>query len=170
MRRGIRLCHQGSVAARLGLARLVSRLVGAGAITLARRLVTVITGGGFERQHEEILAPIRRLPAHERALLRWMWTQPKFFDALGSQIASICTSAEEALSAPLSIDTLPLVVVSATAPHPHHVAMQERLARMSRRGRRLVAPASGHWVPLDAPAFVAEVVTSMVDDLRRPGP
>jgi hypothetical protein len=70
---------------------------------------------------------IDKLPVDARARLTWMWTQPQFFRALGSQIDSMCTSAQELMSAGEVLGELPLAVVSATSPHPHHVMMQERL-------------------------------------------
>ncbi|MBI4478256.1 MAG: hypothetical protein HY654_13865, partial [Acidobacteria bacterium] len=162
---GGRLCRQGSAAARLGVARLVAALVSVGALTPARGLVGLVSRGGLTRTHEEIIAPIWKLPPSARAALKQMWTRPKFFDALGSQIETIRQSAREALEAG-SFGQVPLIVVSATNPHPHHVMMQERLAQMSPYGRRLVASDSGHWVPLDDPETVVRAVREVVDRVR----
>ena len=166
---GVRLCRRGRIAARLGVARLVSRLVSFGALSVARGAVALVSRGGLTRADEEILAPIWKLPPTARAALRWMWTQPRFFEALGSQIDTICQSAGEALDAG-NVGDIPLVVVSATRPPPHQVALQERLARMSSKGRRIVASSSGHWVPLDQPEVVVAAVREVVEEVRPPSP
>ena len=93
--RGVRLCGYGVTAARLGLASAVSALVRLGALAPARALVKIVSRGGLRREDEGILAPIWKLPPQSRRMLRQAWTQPRFFEALGSQIASICASAEE---------------------------------------------------------------------------
>ena len=49
--------------------------------------------------------------------LRWFWTQPKFYDALGSQIESIPISAAETLDAAAGgYGDLPLITISSTNP------------------------------------------------------
>lgn len=164
---GVTLCRRGEAAARFGVARLVARLVSAGAPGLARALAGLVGQGALGREHEEILAPIWKLSAGERRLLASMWTRPEFFQALGSQIATIQRSAEEVRESGGLPGDVPLVVVSAAAPHPHHVTLQERLAGVSSRGRRIVAPASGHWVPLDQPEVVVRAVREIVDEVRR---
>lgn len=166
MRRAVRLCRYGAVAARLRMAHLVASLAGGGASGLARAAASFVSRRGFHREQEEILSPIQKLPPDERALLTWMWTQPRFFNALRNQIESIGLSAKEVIEAGESLENMPLVVVSATNPHPHHVAMQERLARASSRGRRLVATASGHWVPLDEPETIVAAVREVVGEVR----
>ena len=166
MRRGVRLCRYGAGAARIGLGNLVTRLAGGGPEGLAHAATRFVSRRGFQREPAEFLSPIDKLPADARARLTWMWTQPRFFRALGSQIASMPTSAQEVLSAAEALGDLPLVVVSATSPHPHHVMMQERLAAASSRGRRIVAVASGHWVPLEDPATVVAAVRDVVETVR----
>ena len=37
----------------------------------------------------------------------------------------------------------------------------------SRRGRHVVVPDCGHWIPLDAPQAVIDVVTTMVRAIRQ---
>jgi pimeloyl-ACP methyl ester carboxylesterase len=162
---GVRLCRQGATAARLGLARLVSALVRMGALGAARRIVALVSRGTLQRGAAQIIAPMDKLPPALRAPLHRMWTRPAFFDALGSQIENIRESAREVLDAG-PVGDLPLVVISATEPHPHHVTMQEALARSSARGRRIVAAASGHWVPLDDPETVVQAIAALVGEIR----
>ena len=165
---GARLCGYGATAARHGLARVVSVLVRVRALGLARRLVRLVSRGGLRREDEGILAPIWRLPPEVRDMLRQMWTQPKFFDALGSQIATICDSALEVQrTASAGYGTLPLVTISARSAEAWRLEADAALARQSTRGRHVLAADSGHWVPLDAPEVVIDAIVEMVLELRQ---
>lgn len=167
--RGVRLCRHGATAARLGLARAVSVLVGLGALGAARALVKIVSRGGLSREDEGILAPVWKLPADARRPLRHFWTEAKFFEALGSQIESICESAAETLAATAGgYGDLPLVTISSTDPGEYRLRQQAALARRSARGRHVVASNSGHWIPLDQPQVVIDAITRMITELRAP--
>lgn len=169
--RGARLCRYGAAAARSGLATVVAGLVALGALGPARALVRIISRGGLGREDEGILAPIWKLPPPDRAVLRHMWVQPKFFDALGSQIAHVDRSArevlEEAVAGPSS---LPLLVMTSAAATAERLQADRDLARSSSRGRHILVDGAGHWIPLDAPQAVAEAITSLVERLRSSPP
>ena len=161
--RGIRLCKYGVTAARLGVARIVGGFASIGAFSIARGIVTVVSRGGLTREDEGILAPVWRLPIEARRPLRRFWTQARFYEALGSQIGSISVSAREALDASAGgYGDLPLVTISSTDPGDYRIAQQEALARLSTRGRHVVAVNSGHWVPLDEPDLVIDVIRDVL--------
>jgi pimeloyl-ACP methyl ester carboxylesterase len=166
--RGARLCRHGAVAARFGLATVVAALAQVGALGAARRLAGAIGRGGLKREDEEVLAPVTKLPTAIRPVVRWMWTQPRFYEALGGQIESICVSAAEA---PLDPDYggLHLATISAVTATSTRRALQEALSRRSTRGRHIVAKRSGHWIPLDEPETVIRVVHETVEAIRREG-
>jgi pimeloyl-ACP methyl ester carboxylesterase len=167
--RGVRLCRHGAAAARLGLARAISGLVSIGAYGVARGLVSLWSRGGLSREDEGILAPIWKLPAAARRPLRQFWTQERFFAALGSQIESICISARETLEASSAgFGDLPLVTISSADPGDYRLRQQEALARLSTRGRHIRASTSGHWIPLDEPQLVADVIKEMATMLAPP--
>ena len=163
--KGARLCRQGAVAARFGIATVVSALVSAGALNVARGVVAGVSRGGLRRQDEEILAPVMKLPPHLRPMLKWMWTQPRFFQALGSQIETICNSATEVDGEP-DYGATPLLTISATTASDRRRQLQEGLARRSTRGRHIVAKNSGHWIPLDEPDIVVAAIREVVDAVR----
>lgn len=164
--RGVRLCRHGVTAARIGVARAVSLLVGLGALAPARALVALASRGGLSRADEEILAPIWKLPPEARRPLRQFWTEVKFFEALGSQIESICESASETREAGLgAVSDLPLIVISAATSTPRRRQLNEALARCSLRGRHRVACNSGHWVPLDQPEIVVQSVQEIIEEV-----
>lgn len=165
--RGTRLCGRGAVAARLGLARAVAALVSTGALGAARAIVKVVSRGGLRREDEGILAPVWKLPPEARAVLKRMWTEPRFFEALGSQIESICESAAQAAQeAPAHYGDLPLVVLTAAGAGEQRMQADAELARRSSRGRHVLIADSGHWLPLDAPAAVVDAIVATVQELR----
>jgi pimeloyl-ACP methyl ester carboxylesterase len=165
--RGTRLCGIGSRAARLGIARAVALLVRSGALAPARALVALVSRRELRREDEGILAPIWKLPPAARRRLGPMWTQPKFFDALGGQIAHVCDSAAEVLrEAPVVPPGIPLTVITAAAADPTRLRSDAELAR-SASGRHVLVSDSGHWVPLDQPAAVARAVVEDVEEVRR---
>jgi pimeloyl-ACP methyl ester carboxylesterase len=165
--RGTRLCRYGLRAARHRLTRVVSALVSIGAFGIARVIAKIVSRGGLRREDEDMLAPIWKLPPEARGVLKQMWTQPRFFEALGSQIETICESAAEVLRALREgLSDLPLVVISSASASPHRLHADAALARLSTRGRHVLASDSGHWIPLDAPRAVIDVITSMVGEIR----
>ena len=168
--RGVRLCRYGAITARAGVARIVAALVGLGQLTMARGLVKIISRGRLSRQDEAILAPIWKLPPEVRPVLGQFWTKPRFFQALGSQIESICMSAAEVLEATASgFGELPLVTISSTNPGEYRLRQQDRMAALSTRGRHIMASNSGHWIPLDQPQVVIDVVREMLVGIRDAG-
>jgi pimeloyl-ACP methyl ester carboxylesterase len=166
--RGTRLCRYGMRAAQSGIARIVAILVGLGALAPARALASVVSRGGLRRSDEAILAPIWKLPPDARRSLRRLWTEPKFYEALGSQIDNIGTSAREVQDAETSpVINLPVTVISAPAASARRKHLHEAFARRSPWGRHVIAHACGHWVPLDEPATVVAAVSEMVEAIRR---
>ena len=170
IRRGVRLCRYGAGAARSGVAKVVSLLVHLGAIPAARALVALVSRGNLRRDDEGILAPIWKLPPEARRVLGRMWTRPRFFEALGSQIEHVCPSAKETLrEARNDLGNLPLIVISSAAAHERRLAADRALSQQSRQGRHLLAAESGHWVPLDAPQVVIDAIVEVVQQIRTTG-
>jgi pimeloyl-ACP methyl ester carboxylesterase len=169
--RGIRLCRSGAKAARFGAARIVSGLASLGLFGVARGLAKVVSRGGLSREDEGILAPVWKLPPEARRPLRRFWTQEKFFDALGSQIATISTSAAETLDeSARGYGDLPLVTISSTDPGDYRLRQQDALAGLSTRGTHIIASDSGHWIPLDQPQVVIDAIRDVLVLARSTGP
>ena len=57
---------------------------------------------------------------------------------------------------------LPLVTISSTDPGDYRLRQQEALARLSDRGRHVVASKSGHWIPLDQPQVVIDAIREVL--------
>jgi pimeloyl-ACP methyl ester carboxylesterase len=161
--RGLTLCRHGAAAARLGVARVVAALATIGAFDVARLIARISSRGHLSREDEGILAPIWRLPQEARKPLRQFWTEEKFYDALGNQIETICISAAETLAAATDgYGDIPLVTISSTDPSDYRLRQQDALARLSTRGRHIVATNSGHWIPLDEPATVIGAIRDVL--------
>ncbi|MEO7190945.1 MAG: alpha/beta hydrolase [Vicinamibacterales bacterium] len=167
--KGVQLCRQGAFLAKYGVARVIAALVGLGVMRPARLLTRMVTRGRFARADENVLAPMWKLPPEVRRPLRRFWSQKKFFDALGSQIEMMPVSAAETLEAGSDgYGDLPLVTISASNPGDYRLRQQEALARLSTRGRHVLAHNSGHWIPLDDPATVVAVIAELCIELDVP--
>lgn len=164
---GVRACRQGERAARLGVARFVSWLVGIGALQAARSIVNVFSRGALASSLDEIIAPLFKLPPEVRAPVRNFWTRPCFFEALSSQIASMSETSHEVIdSSAGGYGDLPLVTITRANADEHTRRRQEDLARLSSRGRHIVASAGGHWIPLDDPGSVVETIRDVWSQIR----
>ncbi|HXE79778.1 MAG TPA: alpha/beta hydrolase [Vicinamibacterales bacterium] len=165
--RGVRLCRQAAFAARIGVARIISRLVGVGALRPARALAALMSRGALRREDESVMAPAWKLPPEARRPLKHFWTEEKFFTALGSQIESICESARQvAETADRGFGDRPTIVISAGTADEDRLRLQEALAHQSTRGRHVVAEGSGHWIPLDRPDLVVRCIVEVVEACR----
>jgi pimeloyl-ACP methyl ester carboxylesterase len=159
--KGVRLCGRGALAARFGVATLVSRLASAGAFGLARLAVTMMSRGGFTRKDEGVLAPFIKSPPEARRALDVIWTQPKCFEAMAGEIQSLPESVlQVSASTPRDV---PITVVSATNTSASRLKERERLASRSAGGRHVVAPASGHWIQLDQPELLVSAIRDMIE-------
>jgi len=169
--RGVRLCRQARVAARCGLAHAASALAGAGVVDMARRVVNATTRSRFEPDFDFILGSFFNLPRGVQPAVRSFWTRPDFFEALGSQIAFMSTTSREVLDvARDGYGDLPLVTISRANLDDHTRRRQEAVARLSSRGRHIVASRGGHWVPLDDAGVIVDAIGQMHRELAGSAP
>jgi pimeloyl-ACP methyl ester carboxylesterase len=112
LERGARLSRRGEILARLGIARLTAFLVSAGALGIARFSVSLVSGGALYQTVEHILAPVKKLPSELWPILKAIWVQPKFFEALASEMECLPESAAQ-VAASGAYGDIPLVVLSA---------------------------------------------------------
>lgn len=157
MDHGARLCRQGAWAARYHIASLVAWLISVGAFRVARAIAGAVSRGGLRPEDEGLLAPVHKLPATVRPILRWVWTQPRFFEALGSQIETMETTAREVEELDVYPD-VPFVTISATRDEPWYLGRQIGLARRFPQGEHVRADHSGHWIPIDEPETVVRAI------------
>ena len=167
IQRGVTLCRYGNTAARFGLARVAAMLVRAGALGPARALARAVSRGALRPQDEGVLAPIWKLPPIARRVLGEMWSESRFFEALGSQIETICESATDlAAVAENENRELPMIVMTAASATEHRMRSDASFAQLFSRGRQIIVPDSGHWIPLDAPQAVIDAIEEIVGGVR----
>ena len=161
--RAITLCRYGERAARLRMTDVMVSLISIGAFGSARACGRLVSRGVFRPSDEYVLGPAAKLPAEFQALARRFWCQPRFFEALGSQFASLSASAREIRLLPSTASEIPVTVVSqGQQPDAVQTAANMRLAARWPRGRHVVAEQSGHWIPLDEPELVATIIRDVL--------
>lgn len=114
---------------------------------------------------ERIAGEIRKLPAPMLPVVRGFWSQPKNFISLGQHVAALPVSAAQA-AAVNSLGDLPLVVLSGDHHPAPYADWQRDLAKLSSRGVQIVAGESGHWIHLDRPELVTQVIREVVAAAR----
>ena len=92
--------------------------------------------------------------------------QPKFFEALASEIECLSESAAQ-VAATGDYGDIPLVILSAGNPTAAQTMGQEAVARLSSKGKIIVVPNSGHWIQLDQPRFVIDAIREVLQSARR---
>lgn len=160
---GLRYAWIAAWLARLGLVRFCLARVAQGSPRMAWAASSAF-GTAVSSALERIAAEIRKLPAPIVPVVRAFWSQPKNFISLAQHVAALPVSAAQA-AAVNSLGDLPLVVLSADHPAPYS-DWQCDLAQLSSRGEQIVAGESGHWIHLDRPELVTQVIREVVGATR----
>lgn len=163
--RGARLARRGALVCKLGIARFVVWLGTLGAQRMAWAATHLLSDRLPARERDRLLAPMLRLPPKARRPLSRFWTEERFYRALASQIETVPETARAAARTGPFGD-LPLTVVSAPNTDPGWRERQEAVSRLSSRGRHVFAADSSHWIPLDRPDLVVQLIREMVDSIR----
>lgn len=150
--------------ARLGFIRFCLARLARGSPRVAQA-ATRAFGSGAAAAVRRIAGEIRKLPASILPVVRELWSQPRNFLSLGQHVAALPLSAAQA-AAVRSLGDLPLVVLSGNHHEAAYSDWQRDLARLSSRGRHLVAADSGHWIHLDDPKLVAQAILEVVTAAR----
>src|SRR5258708_3368495 len=85
---------------------------------------------------------MKKLPSELWPILKAIWVQPKFFEALASEMECLPDSATQ-VAASGAYGDMPLVVLSAGDATTAKTMEQEAVARLSSNGKIIVAPNSG---------------------------
>ena len=159
--RGATLARRAALASRFGLMRLFFSLFGLRAVPAAR----LTSFGSPRRENTRIFHVLEKLPADSRAVLRWLWSEPRSLSALASLIENVPASAADVASLLLPSDLPRVVLTAANAPKEQR-RFHERLAARSTRGRHVVASKSGHWIPLEEPELIIEACREVIAAVR----
>jgi pimeloyl-ACP methyl ester carboxylesterase len=163
---GLRYAGIAAWLARLGVVRFCLAQVAKGSPGLGRAAASVF-GARVSSTVERIAGEIRKLPLPIVPIVRGFWSQPKNFISLGQHVAALPISAAQAAAAN-SFGDLPLVVLSGDHHPAPYADWQRDLAQLSSRGVQLLAGDCGHWIHLDRPELVTEVIREVVT-AARPG-
>ena len=161
---GLRYARIAAWLARLGVIRFCLARVAQGSPRMAWAAANAF-GASVSTTVQRIAGEIRKLPAPMLPIVRAFWSQPKNFISLGQHVAALPVSAAQA-AAVNSLGDLPLVVLSGDHHPAPHADWQRDLAQLSSRGVHIVAGESGHWIHLDRPELVTQVIREVVAAAR----
>jgi pimeloyl-ACP methyl ester carboxylesterase len=165
LRGGIHLSRVGGVLARVGVVRASLALLTGGAPAAPRTLVKVF-GPTAARTVERLVGEVRKLPPDVHPLVQANWSQPKAFRAMEDHLRILVDSAAF-ISRLKSLPDVPVVMISSGDQPPAIIEEHRQLARLSPRGRHMVAARSGHWILFDEPELVVDAIRSVVSESRK---
>jgi pimeloyl-ACP methyl ester carboxylesterase len=160
VRGAVLLSEIGGFLARIGVVRACLALLTAGAPAAPRYFVKVF-GPTTARTIERLVGEVRKLPPESYPVVQALWCQPKCFRAMADHLR-VLPEATASAGAIGSLGDLPVVVISSGDQTPDVTAAHEELARLSSRGRVVVASKSGHWVPYDEPELIVEAIREII--------
>jgi len=161
---GVLLSKIGSVLARVGVVRACLTLLTGGAPAAPRYFVKIF-GATTAATVERLVGEVRKLPPEVHPVVQSLWSRPKCFEAMAAHLR-VLPEATASAAAIDSLGDLPVVVISSGDQTPDVRAAHERLAKMSARGRVVLASKSGHWVPYDEPELIVDAIREIVENFR----
>jgi pimeloyl-ACP methyl ester carboxylesterase len=164
LRGGVLLSRIGSALARVGIVRACLALLTSGAPAAPRYFVKIF-GPTTAATVERLVGEVRKLPPESHPVVQALWCQPKCFEAMAAHLR-VLPEATASAGAIDSLGDLPVVVISSGDQTPDVRAAHERLAKMSARGRVVLASKSGHWVPYDEPELIVDAIHEIVEHFR----
>ena len=154
--RGVLLSRRGALLARLGVVRLALRLLMSGSRAIPKLMARVSAGRGASIT-ERLTGEVRKMPPELWPAVAAHWSQAGCFHAMANSLENLPLSVTQ-IDESRSLRDLPLVVLSAATASAQSLREHEHDARLSTRGEHRVVSGSGHWMQLDAPDAVADVV------------
>lgn len=142
----VRFCLAQLMSGSTGLPAMVTRSFGRTALTVVGRLV----------------GEVQKLPVEVWPQVQAHWCQPKSFRSMAGHLEHLPESAAQ-VEAAGAMGDIPLVVLTASKPSPQRFATQEEVARLSARGKHVVAGTSGHWIHLHEPELVVNLIRQVCE-------
>jgi len=154
----------GGYLARLGVVRFCLNRLGRGSkgVPVA---VTRAFGAPALELVTRMVGQVMKYPPALRRVAQAHWSRPGPFASLADHLRHLPESAQE-VAACGSLGELPFVVMTASNPSPERAARQDAVACQSTRGRHIIVREGGHWLMLDQPALVVQVIESVVEEIR----
>lgn len=154
--RGVALSRRGAALARWGVVRLGLDLLMLGSRRLPTLLAVAASGKGSEVT-KRLAGEIQKLPPEVWPRVKSHWCLARSFSTMAGYLERL----PEFCAAPLDEEPLrriPVHVLSAETTPPPVVDAHRRWAQRSAGGTHQVVAGSGHWLQLDAPAAVSEII------------
>ncbi|HXW63294.1 MAG TPA: alpha/beta hydrolase [Candidatus Acidoferrales bacterium] len=158
------ICRRAAVVSYTGLLRLIAWLIHSNAKSLANPLIRAISQGAPSDSNSTESRWFWNLPAGERAVTPFFWTQAKFCRTIASQLERLPESAGQVVAAgPLETR---LTVISAANLPSRRLAEHRAVAAQSSEGHHILAKRSGHWITEDQPELVVAAILEIVEGAR----
>jgi pimeloyl-ACP methyl ester carboxylesterase len=166
LRGGIHLSRLGGLLARLGVVRACLALLTGGAPGVPRNVARLL-GPAASRELEHLVGEVRKLPPDVHPLVQTLWCRPKCFRSMAEHLASL-EEAAASVNAIAALPQVPLVVISSADQSAAVIDRHRQLARLSPKGRHVIAARSGHWIQFDEPELVVAIIRETVEGARSP--
>jgi pimeloyl-ACP methyl ester carboxylesterase len=160
--RGVSLARRGAMLCRLGVVRFALRTLVSGSRWLPQMVNRASSGRGASTT-ERLVGEVRKLPPELWPAIQSHWSRPECFESMAQHLEALPVVARAAASAG-SLGDLPLIVISGAHCGPEALEEHRNLARLSSRGKHVVARSGGHWVLLDEPGTVVRAVREVVEE------
>jgi pimeloyl-ACP methyl ester carboxylesterase len=93
------------------------------------------------------------------------WSRARSFTALAAYLECLPASARQALQMPLPTE-IPLTILSAASATVGELAERAVWAAANLNARHMQLEGTGHWLQLERPELVAEVIREAVSGVR----
>jgi pimeloyl-ACP methyl ester carboxylesterase len=142
---GVRLMKLMAFAARFGLV---------GALVVA---MGPFRGQKVSPRLEQLIGELEKLPPETWPLIRRNWTRSQSFVTLARYFQALPESCADGARF-ASLGDLPLTVLSGAHLDDRQLAEHATLAALSTRGQHIVARQGRHWIQLDDPDLIVDVI------------
>jgi pimeloyl-ACP methyl ester carboxylesterase len=163
LRRARQASAIGAVLARVGVVRAALALLTGGLPGIPRTAVKIL-GSRASGTLAHLVGEVRKMPAELHPIVQALWCQPKCFHSMADHLA-VLEREGGAIGALTPPPEIPVVVISGGHQPTSEVEAHQRLAAASRHGRHVVAAKSGHWILLDEPELIVDVVSALIAGL-----
>ncbi|HYO81238.1 MAG TPA: alpha/beta hydrolase [Bryobacteraceae bacterium] len=157
--RGVALSRRGSWLARIGFVRLALAILRRGSAKGARVFARAASGRAASVT-DRIAGQVMKLPPEVWPIVQSHWCRPHSFQSMAEHLACLPSVAAAAAAARIVPD-IERVVISGGHLGEHELAEHRRLST-----RHVVADNSGHWVHLDRPDVIVDLVCALVHGYR----
>jgi pimeloyl-ACP methyl ester carboxylesterase len=160
----VRLSRRGAILAHIGLVRAALSVLNAGGRWLPKQVGRAVARQGSDLM-QNLAREVAKLPRELRTTVRAHWSRPRGFLAMAEYLDALpaCAAAGLKMSLPANI---PVTILSAGNATPEELRERDAWAGQSERGHHVKVPGTGHWLQLERPELVFDVVREMVSQWR----